>query len=50
MAKKPELNSVFSAKIAERLARTNLTDRPRASGFDQEALRDLRTLQPAEAS
>jgi len=50
MAKKPELNSVFSAKIAERLARTKLTDRPRSSGFDQEALRDLRTLQPAEAT
>lgn len=50
MAKKPELNSIFSAKIAERLARTNLTDRPRASGFDHDALRDLRTLQPAEAT
>ncbi len=50
MAKKPELNSVFSAKIAERLARTNITDIPRAAGFDQEALRDLRTLQPAEAN
>ncbi len=50
MARKPELNSVFTAKIAERLARTNIIDLPRASGFDQEALRDLRTLQPAEAT
>lgn len=50
MAKKPELSSVFSAKISERLARTNITDLPRSSGFDQDALRDLRTLQAAEAT
>ena len=50
MARKPELNSIFSAKIAERLARTNITDVPRSVGYDQEALRDLRTPALAEAA
>jgi CRP-like cAMP-binding protein len=43
----PALSSVFMTTLTERLGRTTGADRPRLSGLDQEALRDLRTPRPA---
>ena len=43
----PALNSLFTTTLTERLGRTTGADRPRLSGLDQEALRDLRTPRPA---
>jgi hypothetical protein len=46
----PALRSLFRSALNERLTRTQTADRPRLSGNDQEALRDLRTpKQSAEA-
>jgi CRP-like cAMP-binding protein len=46
----PALSSLFLSALTERLTRTQTADRPRLSGNDQEALRDLRTpKQSAEA-
>ncbi len=42
----PALNSLFTTTLTERLGRTTGADRPRLSGLDQEALRDLRTPRP----
>lgn len=42
----PQLSSLFLATLTERLIRTQGADRPRLSGNDQEALRDLRTPKP----
>ncbi len=39
----PRLRYVFWAKVTERLSRTHMADLPRLAGWDQEALRDLRT-------
>ena len=43
----PALNSLFTTTLTERLGRTTGADRPRLSGLDQDALRDLRTPRPA---
>jgi CRP-like cAMP-binding protein len=42
----PALSSLFMTTLTERLGRTTGADRPRLSGLDQEALRDLRTQRP----
>jgi DHA3 family macrolide efflux protein-like MFS transporter len=42
----PALSSLFLSTLTERLTRTQGADRPRLSGNDQEALRDLRTPKP----
>jgi CRP-like cAMP-binding protein/sugar phosphate permease len=42
----PALSSLFLSTLTERLTRTQVADRPRLSGNDQEALRDLRTPKP----
>jgi DHA3 family macrolide efflux protein-like MFS transporter len=42
----PALSSLFLSTLNERLTRTQTADRPRLSGNDQEALRDLRTPKP----
>jgi CRP-like cAMP-binding protein len=39
----PRLRYVFWAKVTERLSRTHIAELPRLAGWDQEALRDLRT-------
>ena len=39
----PRLRYVFWAKATERLSRTHIAELPRLAGWDQEALRDLRT-------
>jgi CRP-like cAMP-binding protein len=44
----PVLRQLFFSKISERLVRSNLSDLPRLSGYDQQDLRELRTLQPAD--
>lgn len=43
----PALSSLFLSTLNERLTRTQVADRPRLSGNDQEALRDLRTPKPS---
>ena len=43
----PAINYLFLTALTERLGRTTGADRPRLSGLDQEALRDLRTPRPA---
>ncbi|HEX7948720.1 MAG TPA: MFS transporter [Candidatus Limnocylindrales bacterium] len=43
----PALSSLFTMTMTERLGRTTGADRPRLSGLDQDALRDLRTPRPA---
>ena len=43
----PALSSLFLSALTERLTRTQIADRPRLSGNDQEALRDLRTPHPS---
>ena len=43
----PAISSLFMTTLTERLGRTTGADRPRLSGLDQEALRDLRTPRPA---
>jgi CRP-like cAMP-binding protein/sugar phosphate permease len=42
----PAISSLFLSTLTERLTRTQTADRPRLSGNDQEALRDLRTPKP----
>jgi CRP-like cAMP-binding protein len=39
----PAISALFLSTLTERLTRTQMADRPRLSGNDQEALRDLRT-------
>ncbi len=45
----PQLNRLFLSKMTERMARMNMIDLPRLAGYDQQALRELRTpeAQPA---
>jgi CRP-like cAMP-binding protein/sugar phosphate permease len=43
----PAIHSLFMTTLTERLGRTTGADRPRLSGLDQEALRDLRTPRPS---
>jgi CRP-like cAMP-binding protein len=42
----PAISYLFMTTLTERLGRTTGADRPRLSGLDQEALRDLRTPRP----
>lgn len=42
MSTNPELSRIFDAKIHERRARMNMVDLPRAGGYEQSALRELR--------
>jgi CRP-like cAMP-binding protein len=42
----PEIESLFRAKLTERLSRTNQADLPRFAGVDQASLKDLRTPRP----
>jgi len=42
----PALSQLFLEKMTERLNRTSLSDLPRFAGYDQAALRDLRTAPP----
>jgi CRP-like cAMP-binding protein len=44
----PVLSELFLSKMTERLVRTNLSDLPRFTGYDQQALRELRTTYPAD--
>jgi CRP-like cAMP-binding protein len=44
----PALSQLFLSKMTERLLRTSLSDLPRFAGYDQQALRELRTLHPAD--
>ena len=46
----PALSQLFLSKLTERLGRTHTSDLPRLAGFDQEALRDLRTPEPEPAA
>jgi len=39
----PAISDLVLPKLTERLARTTSADLPRLAGFDQEALRELRT-------
>ncbi len=41
----PVLSQLFLSKMTERLMVTSVTDLPRFAGFDQQDLRDLRTVQ-----
>jgi MFS transporter, DHA3 family, macrolide efflux protein len=43
MAADPELNRLFTTRMAERMLRLRLIDLPRAAGLDANMLRDLRT-------
>ncbi|HEY8818676.1 MAG TPA: cyclic nucleotide-binding domain-containing protein, partial [Candidatus Limnocylindrales bacterium] len=42
----PAISDLVLPKLTERLARTTSADLPRLAGFDQEALRELRTPRP----
>ena len=42
----PAISDLILPKLTERLARTTSADLPRLAGYDQEALRDLRTPHP----
>jgi CRP-like cAMP-binding protein len=42
----PTISEVVLPKLTERLARTTSADLPRLAGYDQDALRDLRTPRP----
>ena len=44
----PQLNRLFLSKMTERMARMNMLDLPRFAGWDQQALRELRTPAPQE--
>ena len=44
MAEDPELSSLFTSRMEERLRMINQFDRPRAAGINPEVLRDLRTV------
>jgi CRP-like cAMP-binding protein/sugar phosphate permease len=44
----PAVSQIFLSKMTERLVRTSLSDLPRFAGVDQQALRELRTLHPAD--
>lgn len=46
----PVLSKLFLNTITERLNMNNASDLPRLAGFDQHALRDLRTAQPETSS
>jgi MFS transporter, DHA3 family, macrolide efflux protein len=46
----PEIQRLVFATLTSRLFRTEAADLPRLAGPDQEALRDLRTPRPSEAS
>ena len=43
----PTVSQLFLSKMTERLTKTSITDLPRFAGFDQQDLKDLRTI-PAE--
>ena len=43
----PAISDLILPKLTERLARTTSADLPRLAGFDQEALRELRTPRPS---
>ena len=43
----PAISDLVLPKLTERLARTTSADLPRLAGFDQEALRELRTPRPS---
>jgi SulP family sulfate permease len=45
----PAINQLFQSKMAERLARTRITDLPRFAGYDQQTLKELR-IEAAEAT
>jgi CRP-like cAMP-binding protein len=40
---RPELSQLFLTKMSERLSRTSVSDMPRFAGYDQGALRELRS-------
>jgi CRP-like cAMP-binding protein/predicted MFS family arabinose efflux permease len=44
----PDLSQLFLSTMTERLVRTSLSDLPRFAGYDQQALRELRTRYPAD--
>ncbi len=46
MASRPSLNRLFLSKMTERMVRMKMLDLPRASGLNQETLRELRTPEP----
>jgi hypothetical protein len=50
MSAHPELNRLFLSKMTERMVRMNMIDLPRAAKPDQQALRELRTVEPAPAA
>ena len=43
------LNRLFLSKMTARMLRMNMIDLPRLAGLDQQALRELRTLDPGPA-
>ncbi len=45
MSANPELSRIFDAKIHERMARMNMVEMPRAGGYEQSALRELRATE-----
>ena len=49
MTRHAPLNRLFLTKMTERMARMNMLDLPRSVGWDQQALRELRTPEPQEA-
>jgi CRP-like cAMP-binding protein len=40
----PAVSELFLGKMTERLTRVRITDLPRFAGYDQEALKGLRTV------
>jgi MFS family permease len=44
----PQIHRVFLSKLTERMMRMGLVELPRVGGLDQETLRELRTVEPAE--
>ncbi len=44
----PAISQIFLSKMTERLARTSITELPRFAGYDQQALKELRS-EPAQA-
>jgi CRP-like cAMP-binding protein len=46
MASHAPLNRLFLSKMTERMVRMKMLDMPRASGLNQETLRELRTPEP----
>ena len=50
MTGNPQLNRLFLSKMTERMVRMNMIDLPRLAGYDQQALRELRTPEPQPAA